>query len=117
MKRSIFIALWTAAFVVLALTASLMFGLSGVVVRRHYENGQSALTPPGMVLHTLLLGLPLLGLILGLLGRLPGTKRVEKQARHDAQANSRGRRPGVSVDDPTSLGPMCQNPPSGGTRK
>ncbi len=88
MKRSIFIVLWTAAFVVLALTASLMFGLSGVVVRRHYENGQSALTPAGMVLHTLLLGLPLLGLILGLLGRLPGTKRVERQARHDAQANS-----------------------------
>jgi formate-dependent nitrite reductase membrane component NrfD len=71
MKRTTMIVLWTAGFIFLALVVSYVFGVAGVVIRR---NG--ALTVGGWILHVLLVGIPLLGVVLGSLGWLPGTKRV-----------------------------------------
>src|ERR1035437_6660645 len=84
MRRTLFIALWTVTFMALALITAYVFGRTAAVIRNHYGDGHSALTVAGMVLHASLIGLPLLGLVLGLLGWLPGTKRVNSQTFHAA---------------------------------
>jgi hypothetical protein len=84
MRRTLFITLWTVTFMALALITAYVFGRTGTVVRNHYGDGHSALTVAGMVLNASLIGLPLLGLVLGLLGWLPGTKRVNSQTFHAA---------------------------------
>ena len=79
MKRTAFIILWTVVFTVLGLISNFLFGRSGAVILIHYEDGHSAFTPAGIAGLAIFLGLPLLGVILGLLGQLPGTKRVASQ--------------------------------------
>jgi hypothetical protein len=76
MKRIAFIILWTVVFTVLGLISNYFFGRSGAAIRIHYEDGNTAFTSAGIACFAIFLGLPLLGVILGLLGRLPGTKRV-----------------------------------------
>jgi hypothetical protein len=74
MKRTAFIILWTVLLTVLGIISNFLFGRSGAVMRIHYEDGHYAYTPAGIACLAIFLGLPLLGVILGLLGRLPGTK-------------------------------------------
>jgi ABC-type molybdate transport system permease subunit len=66
-------------FTVLGLISNFLFGRSGAVIRIQYEDGHSAFTLAGIACLALFLGLPLLGVVLGLLGRLPGTKRVTSE--------------------------------------
>jgi hypothetical protein len=84
MKRTMFIILWAAVFTVLGLVSNWIFGETGAVIQVHYEDGHSAFTKAGIALYAMFFGLPLLGLILGLLGSLPGTRRIKNQTHHAA---------------------------------
>jgi hypothetical protein len=76
-----FIVFWAIVFTSLSLTSGLVFGYTGVVLRIHYATGKSELTRAGIALFVLFFGIPLLGLILGIFGKLPGTKRVKEGER------------------------------------
>ena len=74
MRRVIFIILWTVAFAVLTLLAGCVgFALLGHVKMESWS--QSAVVRLGMGWSVIFFGVPTVGLILGLLGKLPGTKR------------------------------------------
>ena len=79
MRRTAFIILWIFVFTILGLISNFFFGRSGAVIRIYYEDGHSAFTPAGITCLAIFLGLPLLGVILGLFGLLPGTKRVTSE--------------------------------------
>ena len=74
MKRATFIILWTIAFAVLTLlVGGLVFALLGRAGAESWS--QATIVKLGMSWSVIFFGMPVLGLILGLLGKLPGTKR------------------------------------------
>ena len=83
MKRVMFIILWPVGFFLMALTMSMgMFAVLG------YTKAIDNLAPMtvgkiGAVWALLFWSMPVLGLILGLCGRLPGTHRKREDS-HDA---------------------------------
>ena len=76
MKKIMFVILWTVAFAVLGFIAAMIYfcilGNAGMA-----SWSQAACLRAGMSSAVLFYGIPLLGLILGLCGKLPGTKRVQ----------------------------------------
>ena len=74
MKRVTFIILWTIAFAVLTLlVGGLSFALLGRAGAESWN--QDTIVKIGVSWSVIFFGMPVLGLVLGLLGKLPGTKR------------------------------------------
>jgi hypothetical protein len=80
MKRVIFIICWIAAFTTLGLFSNWVFGKVGVPLERQVNGGPTTFTGAGIACLAIFLGLPLLALILGLVGNLPGTARRKSQS-------------------------------------
>jgi len=78
MKRPIFIILWTAGFAALALIIGCLgFALLGFVGMATWKEATVVLVGRGW--SAIAFGVPVVGLLLGLLGKLPGTGRIKSQ--------------------------------------
>ena len=75
MKRVIFIVLWTVMFFVITFIAGMVsFGLFSFAGIESWK--QSTIVFFGRSWSVMIFGVPVLGLVLGLFGKLPGTKRI-----------------------------------------
>jgi len=79
MKKVMFIVLWTICFSVLTVTAcDIMTGWlvsSGIATAM----SQDSVDHYRLAIYSSRIVVPLLGLVLGLLGKLPGTRKTESQ--------------------------------------
>lgn len=77
MKRITFIVLWTVVFAVLTLIA----GMVGFSVLGHFRMetwNQSTVVRVGESWAIIFFGMPVVGFILGLFDKLPGTKQIKR---------------------------------------
>jgi hypothetical protein len=78
MKRAIFIILWSVGFAVLTLVVGMLsFGLLGSAGMASWR--ESTILVIGRSWSVIFFGMPVLGLVLGLLGKLPGTTRTKNE--------------------------------------
>jgi hypothetical protein len=78
MKRAVFIILWSVGFAGLTLVVGMLsFGLLGIAGMASWR--ESRILVIGRSWSVILFGMPVLGLILGLLGKLQGTTRPERE--------------------------------------
>lgn len=77
MKRILLIVLWPVAFWVVTMIVGMFgFGLLGLAGVESWD--ASWLLAIGFTWSWIFIGMPILGLVLALLGKLPGTRKVKK---------------------------------------
>ncbi len=83
MKRITFIVLWPIVFWIVAMFFGMVgFRLLGQIGTTAFSS--SILLAMSMCWAVVFYGMPVLGLILGLRGKLPGTKKIKGETHHDA---------------------------------